>query len=128
MKFQLFTVLVFSMNTSYLLADSETKSKPEIKVDIIDDSVSSDHFSDEMDVRRSRGSSNEHALPELAVQDALWKKAGVEKEIKDYDFLTKDKLYFYLDELYLELEDLQERFPEISEGKMKLLMKLRRGE
>lgn len=128
MKFQLFAVLVFSMTTSYLLADPETKPKPkpEIKVDILDDSVSSDHFSDEMDVRRPRSSSNEHALPELAVQDALWKKAGIEKEIKDYDFLAKDKLFFYLDEL--EVYDLLERFPEISEDKMKLLMKLRREE
>ena len=122
MKFQVFVIFVFMFTIGQAFADSEL----DIKVDIVDDSVSSEHFSDEMDVRRPRKASNEHALPELEVQDALWKKAGIEEEIKDYDLLAKDKLYFYLDEL--EVDALLERFPEISEKKMRELIKLRRAE
>lgn len=125
MKLQLFVILVFVFNITSVKADPEKGITPAIKVDIIDDTVSSDHFSDEMDVRRPVERTSRYSMPKLKVQEALWKKADISKEIKDYDLLAKDKLYFYLDEL--ELAALMERFPEISEKKMKLLMKLRRG-
>lgn len=126
MKLRQIFIFIFILTTAYVHAEPKSNTRSKIKVDIVDDSVSSDHFSDQMDVRRPIRPTNNHALPPLSVQDELWTKADVSKEIKDYDFLSKDKLYFYLNEL--DIDALIERFPEISRDKMKKLMNLRRNE
>ena len=113
-------VLIFMLIGSGLVA--QEGSSP-YKVEILDDEVSAEHFSEEFDVRVIKAPKVNSELPKNEILKKFFEEAKIEKEIENYDFLMRDKLYFYLDKL--EVGELVPRFPEISEDKFRKLKKLR---
>lgn len=116
----LLSVLISILAASSLVA--QEGSSP-YKVEILDDEVSAEHFSKDFDVRVVRAPKVNAELPKKEILKKFFEEAKIEKDIEDYDFLMRDKLYFYLGKL--EVEELVPRFPEISERKLRKLKKLR---